>query len=145
MHTIRFWRGWLVVVTIGVMVYAAGLMLMPQTMHGLFNLLFFGDSKQVRHVGENNPEFIQLVYGVLGAVLIGWMVTLLAIMRRHFQTDPRGTWQILMVSIGVWYAVDSGFSVATGFVEHAVFNTGFLVLYALPLLGMGRSLNSTNG
>lgn len=141
----RIWRGWLVVVTIGVMVYAAGLMLMPETMHGLFNLLFFGDSKQVRRISEDNPEFIQLVYGVLGAVMIGWMVTLLAIMRRHFQTDPHGTWQILVVSIGVWYVVDSGFSVATGFIEHAVFNTGFLVLYAIPLVGMGRRLNSTSG
>lgn len=145
MRTIRFWRGWLVVVTIGVMVYAMGLMLMPQTMHGLFNLLFFADSKQVRQIGEDDPVFIQLVYGVLGAVMIGWMVTLLAIMRRHFHTDPCGTLQILTVSIAVWYAVDSGFSVATGFVEHAVFNTGFLLVYAIPLVGMGRQLREPNG
>lgn len=145
MHTIRFWRGWLVVVTIGVMVYAVGLMLLPQTMHGLFNLLFFADSKQVRRIGEDNFEFIQLVYGVLGAVMIGWMATLLAIMRRHFQTDPRGTRQILMVSIGVWYVVDSGFSVVAGFVEHAVFNTGFLVLYAIPLMAMYRQFREPNG
>lgn len=145
MHTIRFWRGWLVVVTIGVMVYAAGLMLMPRTMHGLFNLLFFADSNRVRRIGEDNFEFIQLVYGVLGAVMIGWMVTLLAIMRRHFQTDPRGTWQILRMSIGVWFVVDSGFSVATGFVEHAVFNTGFLVLYAIPLMAMYRRFREPNG
>ncbi|MBZ0318843.1 MAG: hypothetical protein K8L91_20675 [Anaerolineae bacterium] len=141
----RIWRRWLIVVTIGVMVYAAGLMLLPQTMHGLFNALFFADSKQVRRIGEDNVEFIQLVYGVLGAVMIGWMVTLLALMRHNFQTDPRGIWQILVLSIGVWFVVDSGFSVVTGFVEHAVFNMGFLVLYAIPLVGMGRSLNSTNG
>lgn len=144
MHTIRFWRQCLNVVTVGVMVYAAGLMLMPQTMHELLNRLFFGDSKQVWQIGEDNPEFIQLVYGVLGAVMIGWMVTLLALMRHNFQTDPRGTWQILVLSIGVWFVVDSGFSVVTGFVEHVVFNTGFLVLYAIPLVGMGRRSNSTS-
>ncbi len=141
----RFWQRWLIAVTIGVVIYATGLMLMPQTMHGLFSRLFFGDSDNVQRIGEDYPEFIQLVYGVLGAVMIGWMVTLLAIMWRHFRTDPRGTWQILVISIGVWYAVDSGFSVVIGLVEHAVFNTGFLVLYVVPLVGIGRSLDLTSG
>jgi hypothetical protein len=125
-----FWRRWLIVVMGGVMLYGLCLILFPQTMHHFFNILFFGSSESIEHT---DPEVITLVYGVLGAVLIGWMVTLLATLLLIPATHQHITWQILALAIGVWFVTDTGFSLYTGFVAHALFNTGFLILFAIPL------------
>jgi hypothetical protein len=45
-------------------------------------------------------------------------------------------------SIGVWFVVDTGFSLAVGQVEHAVFNFGFLVPIAVALAALRREMVS---
>jgi hypothetical protein len=133
-----FWRRWLITVMVGVIVYGLCLIVLPQTMHRFFNTLFFASSNTIQHVGEANPEFIPLVYGVLGAVLIGWMVGLLALLLMTPPDSQRVTWQILVLSIGTWFSIDTGFSLYTGFIAHALFNVGFLVLFAIPLWRIDR-------
>jgi len=135
--SISFWRRWLIVVTIAVIVYGLALMLAPQVMHGLFNTLFFASSDVVQQFGEQASAFITLVYGVLGAVIIGWMVALLSIIWGMAQ-NPRSAWNTLMLSVVVWYALDTGMSLLIGSVSHAVFNTLFLVMFAVPLVGIYR-------
>lgn len=129
--TFQFWRRWLMVVTGGVMLYSLGLMLLPETMQALFKRLFFdfGDAS----FNTEAQDYIQLVQGVLGAVIIGWMVTFLAIIVWFFQPGQARAWDILALSMTIWFLMDSGFSVAIGVVNHAIFNVIFLVLFVLPL------------
>lgn len=139
------WRKGLMGVTGAVMVYALGLMLMPGVMHGLFTTLFFGGADAIQSLKElegDEGRFITLVYGVLGAVMLGWMAGIMWMLVRGFRSNPREVWATLTFSVVVWFVVDSGFSVVTGFVEHALFNVAFVVMYAIPLIGMGRALYS---
>lgn len=129
----QFWRRWLIVVTGGVIVYGFSLIVLPHTMHTFFNALFFSSSDAIHAIAEETPEFIALVYGVLGAVIIGWMTALMSLLMGAFQQGQRSAWNTLTLSVALWYALDTGFSLYLGSVAHALFNTIFFVMFALPL------------
>ncbi len=40
----------------------------------------------------------------------------------------------------VWYVIDSAGSIAAGVASNVVFNTAYLVLVLIPLLGMTKNL-----
>lgn len=128
----QFWRQWLIVVTGGVMVYALSLILLPEISQSLLNTLFFSQDVRVAF-GENEKTYITFLYGVLGAVIVGWMTTLMFLLIGPFQRPQREIWNTLTASILIWYVVDSGFSVVIDVIPHAIFNTGFLILFAVPL------------
>lgn len=134
--SIKFWQRWLIVVTGGVIVYGLMLILLPQTTHTLFNTLFFASSESIRRIGTDSSHYVALVYGVLGAVIIGWMVTIMALLISSFPTQPRNTWNIITLSVVTWYIIDSGFSLVIGSLAHVLFNTGFFVLFAVPLIAL---------
>lgn len=136
----QFWRRWLMAVTGGVMVYSAALILLPTVMQRLFDTLFFASPDLATQFGAEANAYIRFVYGVLGAVIIGWMVTFMSLLIGAFQHPQRSTWRTLTLSIAVWFVVDSGFSVAIGIVPHAIFNIGFLILFAIPLAATYRQL-----
>lgn len=129
--TFQFWYRWLVVVTVGVIIYGFLLMLLPESMYRAFNRLFFASDAGMPS-GEIRA-YIHLVQGVLGAVLIGWMVTILSVLMSGFRQKQRAAWRTLLLSILIWFAIDSGFSLLIAVPAHALFNTLFLALFALPL------------
>lgn len=133
----QFWERWLMGITLGVIIYGGCLMLFPRAMHTLFNTLFFGESD----ANGTLTHYIHLIYGVLGAVLIGWMVMLLGIIRSPFRHGERWAWQTITSSVLIWFLVDSGFSIVIGVVEHAIFNVGFAVLYTIPLAATYRDFH----
>ena len=77
---------------------------------------------------------------VLGAVTIGWSLTLLAAIQAANQLGEDGgpVWRMIAVSLLAWYAIDSGLSIATGFGLNAVPNTIFLASFLLPIFRAGR-------
>lgn len=129
----QFWQRWLMAVTGGVMVYSAALILLPTVMQGLFNTLFFASSDLAGQFSDAANAYITFVYGVLGAVIIGWMVTFMSLLISAFQYAQRSTWRTLLLSVVIWYLIDSGFSLSVGNPAHALFNTAFLILFAIPL------------
>lgn len=133
----QFWRRWLILVTGGVILYALILIFLPEPMKNLFEQLFFSHESPIA-ANQGARSSATFVYGVLGAVLIGWMTTLLLLLIGPFQRPQRDIWNTLTVSIIVWYVIDSGFSVVIGIVSHALFNTGFLILFAIPLAATYR-------
>jgi hypothetical protein len=76
---------------------------------------------------------------VLGAVTIGWSVTLLAAIRAASQLGKSGRpiWMLITVSVLSWYVIDSSLSIATGFGLNAVPNTGFVAAFLLPVIRSG--------
>jgi hypothetical protein len=129
----NFWWKWVIVVIIGVMIFSLTLMLIPDTMQELFNILFYGSADADGRFDENASDYIQFVYGVLGAVMIGWSVSMLTTVFGAFKRGEREGWNGLALSIVVWFVVDSAFSIYAGFVENAVFNLTVFVMLAIPL------------
>jgi hypothetical protein len=77
---------------------------------------------------------------VLGAVTIGWSLTLLTVIEATKQLDQSNSktiWILVTIALMGWYVIDSSLSIATGFGFNAIANTGFIVTFLIPLLSSG--------
>jgi hypothetical protein len=82
-----------------------------------------------------NPH-MQFSLAVLGAVTIGWSLTLMAAIQAANQLEKRVSkpiWALITASIVIWYAIDSILSTATGFWLNVVSNTIFLTTFLIPI------------
>jgi hypothetical protein len=78
--------------------------------------------------------------GVLGAVSIGWSVTMFAAMQAANQLDRqsgRPIWVMITASVVCWYLIDSTLSIATGFWMNVVPNTILLAAFLVPVVHCG--------
>lgn len=128
-----FWVRWLVVVTLGVMVFGLALVVAPGLAREGFSLLVYGDRQQIATFGSMAAQYIGLVHAVLGAVMFGWGLALLLVVRGLFARGAREGWQIVAVSVAAWFVPDTTFSLWSGFWQNAVLNVIFIVLFAIPL------------
>ena len=140
----QFWRRWLIVVTGGVIVYGFSFILLPDLTQSLFNIIFFSSADASRLFSEDANAYIAFAHGVLGAVMIGWMVALLPILAGPFKQGQRSAWNAIGFSVLVWYVVDTAFSLYSGVPANALFNTAFLVLFAIPLAATYRHFRLGN-
>lgn len=131
----NFWYRWLVAVTGAVMIYALCLIIFQDTMQALFDKLFFPNTHDY---GADADATLNLVYGVLGAVLFGWMATLMGILLTSFRQGQRGAWLTIALSMLAWFSLDTGFSLYVGVERHAAFNIPFLVMFIIPLAATYR-------
>lgn len=128
-----FWWRWLLLTAGGVVLFSLSLIFLSGAMQTLFHSLFFGSPNAEGRFDTETVRYITLMYAILGAVMIGWMISICFILLTSFRRGERGAWRAIALSIGVWFVLDSTFSIAIGFAANAVFNTGFLLLFALPL------------
>lgn len=123
----------MLVVVIGVTLYALGLVFFGLALGDqIFDRLGFGpDDGEI--VGEAPRQYLQLVYGILGAVIVGWMTTVGAIVLGPLRRREPWAWPAVATASVVWFALDTGLSLVLGFVGHGLFNVGFAVALAVPL------------
>jgi hypothetical protein len=132
--TTEFWRRWLLLASVLIAAYAASLVLAGTVTGRLFDVLGFGIQSGAIPNGQPR-SYVLFIYGVLGAVLAGWMVTVAGIAAGPLRSGERWAFPVLASSLGTWFVLDTGFSLAVGFWQHAVFNLFFLACLGLPLAG----------
>lgn len=129
----QFWWYWLIVACCGVIVFSVSLLIFPDLMYQFFNTLFFSFSQTKTAFSELSSLYIKFVYGVLGAVMVGWSVSLLFIIIGPFHNKQLQAWQSITVSMLTWFILDSSFSIIVGFWQNAILNIIFLVFFLIPL------------
>lgn len=91
-------------------------------------------------------EDVRFTCGVLGAVMIGWALTIFVLADLAARVDAAleaRLWRGLTLAIGVWFVVDSAISIATGAPVNAVSNTAFVAAFLVPVLGSGVLAKAT--
>ncbi len=133
----RFWRTWLntwcaVVCLFGVVLAGAAFEATDSATRTMFSVL--NDTIETEF---NAP--LRFSVALLGAITIGWSITLYAAIRAAHRLGRDGTavWRLITVGIAVWYVVDGSLSVATGFGPNAISNTLLLAGYLIPVLRTG--------
>lgn len=129
-----FWRSWIIV-----WCWAAGLFGAAvaggafESTDGPVRSLFtaFG-----RWGAPDMTPHLRFATGLLGAVTIGWALTLAAV-ACAVETVSAAMWRTVTTAVVAWYLVDSGLSIATGFAFNAVSNTLFTAAYLVPILASG--------
>jgi hypothetical protein len=129
-----FWKTWLTLSCLGA---------------GIFGLVLYvagfpaatGPTDQfLRLIGNPWPaeagKHLHFAFGLMGAITIGWMITLYTLFRVAWTLDAaaaRPLWRGAALAIAVWYVIDSYISIATGFPLNAVSNTVLAAAMLLPI------------
>lgn len=132
-HHADRWNRALSAVLVTVCAYGAVLVLRADLAARLFDALGFGPGTSATDA-RGATEHAFFVYGVLGAVIIGWMLLLLAVVRGPLRRRERWAWEAVSVSAAGWFVVDTGFSLAVGSPAHAGFNVLFGLALGVPLV-----------
>jgi len=132
-----FWRNWLTVWCWAVGVFGVVLVGGVFDATSLPTRLFFGIL--------NGPALLDLdaqarfSLGVLGAVTLGWSLTLAAAIGAAIALGEQGrpTWVLTTASVFAWFLIDTPLSIATGYGLNAIPNLIFLVAFLTPVLASG--------
>lgn len=131
-----FWRSYFTAWSIFIMVF--GLVLagagLPAT-DGIATLIF-------GIIGASDLDWtpvLRFSVALMGCVTLGWGITLLVAIRAAIALGAQsaGVWRGILYSMLVWYGLDSGLSVATGFWMNAVSNTFIAIAFIVGLIGSG--------
>ena len=118
----------------------AGLFLGDQ----VFDRLGFGpDDGDI--AGDDARQYLRLVYAILGSVIVGWMITIAALVTGPLRRRERWAWWAIAAGVGAWFVLDTGLSLILGFVGHAVFNVMFILALAIPLIAIKSELRERTG
>lgn len=120
-------------VSVAVAGYGVSMVFAPSLAGGLFETLGFG-MRGAGITGGPARSYVLFLYGVLGAVIVGWMVLIAAVATGGSSAGAPWVWRALTASVSVWFALDTGFSLVVGEWQHALFNLAFLAALGLPLL-----------
>lgn len=134
------WDRVLLIVVVGVTVYAVGLVVAGLFLGDqVFERLGFGpDDGGI--VNAEPRQYLRLVYGIIGAVIVRWMTTIGAIVVGPLRRREAWAWWAIVSAVGMWFVLDTGLSLVLGFVGHALFNVAFTVALAVPLAVLRREL-----
>lgn len=109
-------------------------------MQGMWNLLFFGRVAAPDGFSTEAMAYIAFLYGVLGAVLAGFAVALLGIARGPLRRGEGWAWWTLLAAILLWFVLDVGFSLWSGFWPNALLNLAFGAALLVPLFRLRGAL-----
>lgn len=128
------WITWLQVVLAALLAYALVLVFAGSVAAQLFSALGFGPPESIDSAAARN--YLKLPFMVLGAVLAGWAVMMMHIVRGPLRDGSPWARAILIRSVAVWFVLDTGMSLVLGFPTHAMFNLIFFAALGIPLLAL---------
>lgn len=134
----RLWRMWLQAAVAGVGVFGLACVALPGAIAAFFNLLVFGRTWLPPEFGAAAAPYLSFVYGVLGAVMLGWAVLMMMVVEGPFRRGERAGWTMIALPFGTWFVVDTTWSLATGYWQNAVLNACFALAFAIPLAATWR-------
>ena len=132
----QFWWRWLLVMTVGLMIFGVSFFVLPGFMQQVYNVLFFSTSQVHTTFNEAASAYIRFIYVVLGTVMFGWALSLLFTLAGPFKLGHLASWWAVVASVATWFVIDSVLSVLMGYWQNAVINIGLFVLYAIPLIAI---------
>ena len=143
-RTSPLWTTWLLASSAGVGLFGVWLVLFTGSGIDIITPIFYdtmaGDGA-FRALGSIELRFIKWTFALFGAVMAGWGLTLVLLIRTSYRRGEPWAWRAVAMPVGVWYLLDTGASVYHGMMINVALNTVVLVAMAVPLvatLGMRR-------
>lgn len=123
---------WLQVVLVLVLIYSLLLVVAGTTAGSLFSWFGFGPEESIDT--DAVRDYLKLPYMVLGAVMAGWALLMIQIVRGPLKENSTWAWNILVRSLTLWFILDTGMSLVLGYPMHALFNVPFAIALGVPLV-----------
>ena len=134
----RVWWIWLLIAYALTALTALASVVFPDVMLDAMSRTFLGSPDALAIHGEEVVRFFGLISGISAGVSLAWTVALSFIVVGPFRQCTRWAWWAIAASTLVWFVVDSGRSIATGFADNAMYNVLWLTMYAIPLAATFR-------
>jgi hypothetical protein len=128
-----FWIRWLLVVSMGVILFGLVLVAVPAMTRQGFSLLVYSSSTRLDTFGAEQVRYISLAHAVIGGVMAGWGIALLLITRELLAKGSQLGWKLMAISLISWFLPDTTYSLLSGYWQNAILNVVFLTLFAIPL------------
>ena len=122
---------WLVVVLSLVFIYSLLLVFAGSTASSLFAWFGFGPQESIDT--DAVRDYLRLPFMVLGAVMAGWAILMVQIVRGPLKEGSVWAWTFLVQSLSLWFILDTGMSLVLRYPSHALFNIPFAVALGIPL------------
>jgi hypothetical protein len=126
------WITWLQIVLAALLGYSLVLVFAGSVAGAWFSALGFGPPE--RASAPEVRDYLKLPFMVLGAVMAGWTVMMIQIVRGPLREGSAWALSVLISSLVVWFVLDTGMSLILGFPLHALFNVPFALALAIPLI-----------
>ncbi len=101
--------------------------------------MVFGSASHMDTFPYDAIRYITLTHAVMGAVMIGWGISMMYTLFTQFRKGEWQGWLGPVTALTLWYIPDTTMSITTGFWQNAVLNTVFLTLFIIPLAATYRS------
>lgn len=139
--TFKFWRNWLLAVCGLVVAFGLAIALLSWSpLFAVFDSLVYGVFWPGSAPDPAAKSFMLFAYGMLGATMAGWGITLAYIVANPFSRREPWARDAIALGLAVWFIVDT---LMTAYTE-AYFNMGvnvlLIVLAGLPMLATRRDL-----
>ena len=125
---------WLEIVLAIVLLYSLLLVFAGIAAGSLFSWFGFGPSESIDT--EAVRDYLLLPYMVLGAVMAGWVILMIQIVRGPLKEEAPWAWTFLVRSLSLWFILDTGMSLVLGYPMHALFNIPFAFALGIPLASL---------
>ena len=132
-----FWRGWFQVWCVSIVLFGAVLCGGAfEATSGPIRLLLTTFNSAV------DPRFdatLRFSLALMGAVSIGWAVTLAFIIRAAIAMEDRARplWNAITAGMVSWFVIDCTLSITTGFWPNVLPNLALAGMYGVGLIGSG--------
>lgn len=132
--------GSLITIGFGLLIAAAAIPALNYPMALLGDLIFFpiDGAPTLAAPGE------RLLSAITGGVMTGWGAMMYLVATELLPKDPALGRRLILTSIVSWFVIDSSMSVAAGAPLNVVGNLGFLLVFVLPLKGLGQAEASSH-
>jgi hypothetical protein len=124
-------------------IFGSVLVALPWIAQSLFALMVFGATDYPVSFSDEAMSYIRLAHAVMGAVIVGWFILVLWVVRSQLARGTPDAWRALTACLGTWFILDTAFSLVTGYWQNAALNTTILMLF-LPGLVATRPGNLTH-
>lgn len=135
-----FWIAWLKVATAGVALFGLSLVLFPSAARQAFSWMLYADPARIDGFGAEAVRYVSLVHAVIGGVLVGWGAALFLLVRSLLARGSRLAWNVIALSVGLWFVPDTLYSLLSGYWQNAVLNALFLASFAVPLFALRKAV-----
>jgi hypothetical protein len=135
MRQFLFWQRWLLIVSIVIGAFGVLMALSSGTpLFDLFNRQIDPAFWSASPMDEGTTLFQQWVYGVLGATIAGWGISLAFIALYPFRKKEKWAWTCTATGILAWFVLDTALSVFYHVYFNVAFNMALMILAMPPLI-----------
>ena len=124
-----------ITVGFGLLMAAAAIPVRQGPTEVLLDLIFFPVDQGQTLDGPS----ARLLTAITGGLMTGIGVMLWIVATELCPREPALGRRLILLGIGSWYVVDSSMSVAAGAPLNVLFNTGFLLIFAVPAWQLTRT------